>query len=354
MTKSKQNNRDQIIKEDLYDLYQRQIAWERLKNRRILITGATGMLATFLTRMLIFLNDEHGLGIRVYLLARNRDKLLQRFGDETEHVRFLVQDVCEKIDAGDHLDWIFHAAGAASTHSILNDPVGIIRANTIGTLNVMELARTAGKPKILFTSTREIYGKVKGVDRISETDMGITDPLVVRSCYPESKRMAESILASYRVQYGIPFNSLRIAHVYGPAMQISNDGRVMADFINDAIQNRDITLKSDGKAVRAFIYITDAVDAIFRVMMHGNHKGAYNIANESEPLSIFDIAGMVQSLAGNEKKVFVNRGSTQVQGYTNYKRIPLDTTRIRELGWHPEVSLRDGISRTLQYFKTTD
>src|SRR5690606_6501333 len=116
--------------------------------------------------------------------------------------------------------------------------------------------------------------------------MGILDPLDYRSCYPESKRMAENLFKSYSLQHKVHFNILRIAHVYGPGIQIHNDGRVMGDLINDAINNRQIHLKSDGKAIRAFCYITDALEAIFRILINGKNDDSYNIANETEPVTI--------------------------------------------------------------------
>ncbi len=342
---------DPVIREERNELFRRRLPWEELIDRRILVTGATGMLASFLAGMLIYLNKEHGYGMRLVLLARSREKLVNRFGNESEEVRFLVQDVCDRIVTAGELDFIIHAAGAANPQSIVSDPVGIVRANTLGTMNVLELARKSGMPAVLFTSTREVYGMVEGRERISENDMGITDPLDSRSCYPESKRLAETMLASYALQYGVPFNTLRIAHVYGPGMQIHNDNRVMADFLRDAVEKRDITLNSDGSAIRSFCYITDAADAIFRVMTGGANGEAYNIANENEPVSVRELAHTIQDLAGNGKRILIKGGAVPGAGYARYERVALDTSKISALGWEPVVSLRQGIARTLQHLE---
>ncbi len=341
------------VADDLKILYQASVNWELLKNKTILVTGSTGMLASWFTFMLMYLNEHENFGMKLLLLARNRNKLKQVFGNESDYMNFLVQDVCDKITVQTEIDYIFHAAGAASPYSILNDPAGIALANTLGTINVLELARKTNTQKVLFTSTREVYGKVEGKDMTTENDMGIIDPLDSRSCYPESKRMAETLLKSYSIQHQINFNTLRIAHVYGPGMQLENDGRIMADLLTDALTQKNIHLKSDGTAVRAFCYITDAVEAIFRVLTEGKNNEAFNIANESEPVTILELARLIQSAAGNDNKVFVKNEKVPVPGYCNYKRVKLDTSKTESLGWRPKVLLSEGIYRTIKSLPKT-
>jgi nucleoside-diphosphate-sugar epimerase len=344
------NYKNKIVQEDLRAICQSSVPWEKLKHKTVLVTGATGMLASYFSFMILYLNEKHHFGIKIILLARNADKVEKVFGDKTENAEVLIQDVCDEITYPDKIDYILHAAGAASPHYIINDPTGIINANTLGTMNVLELAKDTGKPKIIFTSTREIYGKVENKDTITETDMGTLDPLNSRSCYPESKRMAETLLKSYSDQYNIPFNTLRIAHSYGPGMQTQNDGRVMADFMNDAIHNRVIQLKSAGKAERAFCYLTDVIEAMFLAMVKGKNREAYNLANETEPIEILGLAKLIQKIAQNSKGVSVAADDTSQKGYTNYKRIALGTSKVEQLGWKPKVALEDGLTKTLKSF----
>lgn len=343
------NYKRQVVQDDLKTLYNESIDWSALKNKSILITGATGMLASYFSFMIQYLNEQD-FGIKLFLLARNKNKLEQFFGIESDDIIFIIQDICEKIEILEDVDYIFHAAGAASPYYIINDPVGIIKANTLGTINVLEFARKAKTKKVIFTSTREVYGKVENQEYISESDMGVTDPLEARSCYPESKRMAETILKSYSIQYRIPFNTIRIAHTYGPGMQLSNDGRVMADFLNDAINRRDININSEGKAVRAFCYITDAIEAIFRILINGKHDEAYNVANETEPIRLIDLAKMIQRITSNNKNVKTLMDIKKIEGYCAYKPAELDTRKIDKLGWKPKVSLEEGIEKTLKFY----
>jgi len=345
--------RHPVIQEDVKDLAAASIPWRRLENKCILITGATGMLASYMVYVLKYLNEKEHLGIRILLLARSREKLVRLFGQESDSMVFLVQDVCDGITYSGKVHCIVHAAGPASPFHILNDPVGIIRANTLGTLNVLELARRSGTEKVVFMSTREVYGKADDREVLRESDMGVVDPLDPRSCYPESKRVAETMLKSYSIQHDIEFNSLRIAHVYGPGMPLENDGRVMSDLLNDAVKGRDIELKSDGSAERSFCYITDAVDAIYRVLLTGKRNEAYNIANEKETISILDLARTIQLVAAGGMDVKAGEDDTPKPGYCNYKRTTLETSRVENLGWKPRVSLEHGVSRTIRYFKNS-
>lgn len=339
------------VQEDLKQLLEQDIPWNLLKDKTVLITGATGMLASYVGFTSLYLNEQLGLNIKPVFLARSEQKLTQVYGDALSQVHCLVQDVCQPMWYEGTVDYIFHAAGAASPYYIVNDPVGIINANVQGTQQVLELARKNQTKNLVFASTREVYGYVADKTSITETDMGVLDPLNPRDCYPESKRLAEALLTAYHTQYGINFNSMRIAHTYGPGMQIEGDGRVMSDLINDAVNARDILLKSTGEAERAFCYITDAVSGIFHVMLQGEATKAYNLANENEPIRIIDLANLLQQIAGNGKSVKVEVNKSNNAGYTNYPRTGLDTARLNAMEWSPVVGLQDGLERTLKAFK---
>lgn len=342
-----------VVREDMNDLVSRDyIPFEDLRGKTVLVTGATGMLAYYFTLGLMHLNLEKDYDIRVIALVRNRKKAEAKFEGFLSDSRFeiLAQDVCEKIEIEGNVDYIFHAAGAASPYFIKNDPTGIIAANTEGTVNVLELAREKKVTNIVYPSTREIYGKVEGVEFIKESDMGVFDPLDARSCYPESKRIAETILKSYLVQYGVPFTVLRIAHSFGPGMIIESDGRVMADFISDAVHSRNIVLKSEGLAERAFCYVTDAVAAIFTAMLKGECGEAYNLANETEPTAIRDVAQMLSDLFPERNIKVIFEIAKDNSGYCNYTRVGLDTEKLEALGWKPQVKLIDGLKKTVVSF----
>ena len=193
-----------------------------------------------------------------------------------------------------------------------------------------------------------VYGKNEEAERLDEQAFGTLDPLDDRSCYPESKRAAESLLKSYYLQYGVNFNTIRIAHSYGPTMQLENDGRVMADLMGDVVTGRNIVLKSSGEAIRAFLYITDAVVGMFTVLFHGETAKAYNLANETEPISIKDLAQLLAA-SRMDKNIQVVVSESEQKGYCAYRRTALDTSAIEKLGWKPLIPLKEGVNRVFRY-----
>ena len=326
---------------------QADLSWLQLEGKTVLVTGATGMLASYVTWLLLCLHEEVGIDVSVVALCRNLKKAEQYYGSYVgkPYFRMLIQDVCDPIEYDGAVDYIFHLAGNASPHFINTDPVGIMKCNLLGTMNVLELARKKQTAKVVFASTREVYGTKEHADKLDECSYGVIDPLDARSCYPESKRAAETLLKSYQLQYGVDFNTIRIAHAYGPTMTLENDGRVMADLMGDVVAGRDIVLKSNGEAIRAFLYITDAVLGMFTVLFKGKVGEAYNLANETESVSIRDLAQLLAS-SRNDKTIHVVFNESDQRGYCAYRRTALDTTAIEQLGWKPQVSLNEGIIRT--------
>lgn len=339
--------REGVIIEDLRRMCQADLPWQQLEGKTVLVTGATGMLASYVTWLLLCLHEEAGIDVSVVALCRDKQKAEEYFGEflDKSYFHLLIQDVCDPIAYEGRVDYVFHLAGNASPHFINTDPVGIMKCNLQGTMNVLELARKKQTAKVVFASTREVYGANEHADRLDECSYGVLDPLDARSCYPESKRAAETLLKSYYLQYGVAFNTIRIAHAYGPTMKLENDGRVMADLMGDVVAGRDIVLKSSGEAIRAFLYITDAVIGLFTVLFYGENAMAYNLANEMEPISIKDLAQLLASLrANNSVQVIISQGDQK--GYCTYRRTALDTTALEQLGWKPRVSLEEGIKRT--------
>ena len=346
---------DSIVQEDMQELLVRQLPYDNLKDSKILITGASGMLATYLTYFFMFLNKEKSYNIKVFALVRNAEKAWERFDEfrNDNNFQLVVQDICAPLEIEDNIDYIIHAAGNASPYFIMNDPVGIIKANTIGTMNVLEYAKKAKTKKVLYTSTREVYGKMPGnTKEITEGTFGSMDPTELRACYPESKRMSETLLQSYAHQYKVPYNTVRIAHSYGPGMVLNNDGRVMADFISDIVHGRDIVLKSTGEAKRAFCYITDAVSGMLYVLLKGKEGEAYNIANETEEKAIKDVAQLLTDLFPESKsKVIIDIPSEASAGYSKMGRVKLSTSKLEKLGWSCGTDLAKGLEKTVNSSK---
>lgn len=344
------NMNSEVVIEDLQRMSEAKLPWRELDGKTVLVTGATGMLASYVSWLLLYLHEQAGVNVKVVALCRNRQKAEYYFGSYMgkPYFHLLIQDVCEPLTYDGKVDYVFHLAGNASPHFINSDPVGIMKCNLLGTMNMLEYARDCQTKKVIFTSTREVYGKNEEAELLDEQAFGTLDPLDDRSCYPESKRATETLLRSYYLQYGVNFNSVRVAHSYGPTMKLENDGRVMADLVGDVVAGRDIVLKSSGEAVRAFLYVTDAVVGMFTVLFHGETAKAYNLANETEPISIKDLAQLLTSYRKDKSIQVVTTEGSQ-KGYCAYRRTALDTSAIEQLGWKPVIPLKEGINRVLQF-----
>lgn len=353
----KYNNK--IIQDDMQNIDNMFSINKIEKNLSIMVTGCNGMIATYLIYYFIHLNDKYKFNLKIYGITRNLKKSVEKYKDvlDRNDLEFINHDVNFEFDFDIKVDYIFHFASSADPNNILKNPVDIIKANTLGTINVMEYARKKNVKKVIFSSTREVYGKMNDdCELINEKDLGIIDWLGVRACYPESKKMGECIINSYNLQYNIPYTILRIAHSYGPGMPVSNDGRIMSDLINNVINNENIVLKSDGSAVRGFCYISDLISAIMIATFVGDSNSTYNICNEDENITILDLANKLVKLFP-EKKLSVSykkMGQVEKEAYCKFKRVKMDTNKIRSLGWMPIVDLDTGLKNTVNSFERRD
>ena len=339
-----------IIQWDLSLITSQNINFWLLKNKSILITGATGMLASYYMYTLMLLNDKYNYNIKIYPLIRDKNKLDNLVDLDSRNDLFPIeQDVCLDINLEGKIDYIIHMASSSNPSTITTNPVGIIKANVLGTLNILNLAKK-NDAKVVFTSTREVYGKVENRDTISENDMWCLDCAELRSCYPESKRLAENLIISYSYQYWINYQIARIAHSYWPGMIIKNDGRIMSDLINNVVEHNNIILKSNGEAKRSFCYIADAISALFMITFNEEYNQIYNLSNETEEISIRDLAYSLKEWYKDRNIDVIFDIQDNKNKYVKFKRVQLNNSRLENLWWKPLVSLKDGISRTIRFF----
>lgn len=349
-------NSNKIIQEDLKNIFQSDIDWERFFNCTILITGASGFLPAYLVESLLYLNYINPKNnIKIIALVRNIENAKSRFKSYVDNInlRFVVQDVSTTIEVEEDIHYIIHAASQASPKYYGIDPVGTLKANVLGTLNLLDMAVSKNVLSFLYFSSGEVYGEVD-VEQVptKESEYGYLDPTQVRACYGESKRMGENICVSYFHQYGVPAKIVRPFHTYGPGMKL-NDGRVYADFVADILANKDIVLHSDGTAKRAFCYLSDATIGFLRVLLNGENGEAYNVGNPNQEYSILQLAEQLVELypAKNLKviKHVANEGTSYLQ--SPIKRNSPDINKINKLDWTPKISVKEGFERTIESYK---
>ena len=341
---------NRVLEDDLKTIIAEDLSWEKLKNKTVMITGASGMVGSYMLYVLLMLNDEKHYGIKVDAVMRNVNKLPEEIRNR-EDVNVVVADVTKDIpDVGD-IDYIIHAASPASPLIMQNQPVETIAANTIGTFKTLELAKEKNAEGYLFISSREIYGQPdEGQEFFYENTYGFVDQLNPRSCYSEGKKAAETMCVCFHEEYGLNTKIARLAHTYGPGMSIY-DGRVQADFLKNVYHNEDIVLQSEGTAVRTYTYIADAIAGMYRILLDSEDI-VYNIGNEAGKVSIRDLAEILVSIYPERglKLVFdIPEGGTK--GTAPYTLGILSSEKLRKLGWNPKYSVKDGFKRTLEYLE---
>ena len=344
---------NKIIQSDIQEILNNEIIdWSRFKNSNVLITGANGMLPSYLVFTFLGLNEK-GMNVNVYALVRNRQKAENIFKDalNDEHLHLIVQDVSNPISIDAHLDYVIHAASQASPKYYGVDPVGTINANVLGTINTLELAKNNRVQGYLYFSSSEVYGIVPPEKfPFKECDYGYLDILNVRACYAESKRMGENLCVSYHQQYDVHSKIVRIFHTYGPSMTMT-DGRVFGDFCKNIVNGENIVMNSEGSAVRLFCYVTDAIVAYLKVLLDGGDAQAYNIANLKGESSIYELAQTLVTLYPDKKLKVVRNLSSQTEASkmksSLLKAIP-DCSKIKSLGWNPTISIKEGFRRTIE------
>ncbi|MFA5138747.1 MAG: NAD-dependent epimerase/dehydratase family protein [Elusimicrobiota bacterium] len=343
--------RHAVVSEDLAEIASASLPFERMRGKTVLVSGAGGFLPSYMVETLLYLNETRGLGATVLALERDAARAQARFShyEGRGDLRVVRQDVAEPLEYGGPVDFIVHAASPASPKRYLVDPVGTILPNVIGTRNLLDLAQTKKSEAFLFFSSAEVYGEPDDCrSTVSEAVPGRLDPMHPRACYAESKRMGETMCAAWHRQFGVPAKIVRVFHTYGPGMDLQ-DGRVFCDFVRDIVAGKDILVESDGRAVRPFCYLSDAVRAFFTVLLLGVPGEAYNVANDEARLSVMELA---ERLAG----LFQSRGvGVQLRGTPQpstgaVSRCSPDISKLRGLGWQPRHAIEVGFRRTVETY----
>ena len=348
---------NQIIKEDIGRILEKDLPWEKLNNCSVLITGASGMLASYLVFVIgQYMKDHCDCGIHLYLAVRNLKKAQNRFAEllEIPNMSLVFWDGESDPDSALKPDYIIHAASIADSSMYLTNPVETLVPNVIGTWKLLELARRHPVKGFLFFSSASAYGRVTGKTAIREEDSGYLLPQEVRSCYGESKRMGENLCASYAREYGIPACAVRISHTYGPTMNLRGDSRVFAEFVRNIVDHEHIVMKSDGSAKRAFCYISDATEAFLRILLCGTPGQVYNMCNDKAFVSIAELAQKMTQLFPERKLEVQRMGRAEGDTYSENKNANTDvlsTEKLRALGWNPSVPIEEGFRRTVLSFE---
>ncbi|MCD7715641.1 MAG: NAD-dependent epimerase/dehydratase family protein [Lachnospiraceae bacterium] len=390
---------DSILQADLERIAGSELVdWERLRGKRVLVTGATGLIGSLLARGLICASVERSLDIRVVALVRNPEKGKAVLGAFLEDgLELAVGDILSPVTVDGEVDFIFHCASVTASKDFVDRPVETIQTTLKGTEHLLELAREKNAESMVYLSSMEIYGtpdthsyeKIpvhlpnhcglsdtienlpgtgnaeNGEDRetpaagnvagasqtaaiMRENTYGDIDPLRVRSSYSEGKRMAEGLCAAYAHEYGVPVKMARLAQTFGAGIP-KTENRVFAQFARSILNGEDIVLHTDGGKAHCYCYTTDAVLGLLTVLLRGENGQAYNISNEE---TYSTIRGMAKMLIQNHPQsgsrlVFDIPEDADQYGYAPTSRMLICSEKLRKLGWKAEVGLPEMFERLM-------
>lgn len=306
---------------------------------KILVTGGAGFIGSHLCQKLID-QGHHVVCVDNFFTGqkRNIEGLLKN-----PNFKLIEHDIIEPLYINDAIDQIYNLACPASPIHYQENPIRTVKANVLGVINMLGLAK-AKNCKILQASTSEVYGDPQ-VHPQPESYNGNVNPIGIRSCYDEGKRCAETLFFDYYRTHNIPISVARIFNTYGPNMAL-NDGRVVSNFIIQALKGDDITVYGDGNQTRSFCYVSDMVEGLVKLMEAKDFTGPVNLGNPSE-FSVKELAEIILDLSGSKSKIV-------------YKPLPSDDPKQRQpnislakekLGWQPNVELKEGLKETIEYFK---
>ena len=343
-----------VLEEDFDKITKRDISWDALRNSSFVITGATGLIGSLIVKYLLYANRTMNFGAKIYAVVRNVEKADKIFAEEkTDALTYVVADLTkEKVNCEGDCDYIVHAAAVTASKVMVSDPVGTICTSIDGTEKMLQLAVEKKAKAFIYISSMEIYGQPTVGGKTAEKDLGYVDIENVRSCYPEGKRMCECLCTAYAAQYGVNVISARLAQTFGAGI-LPTEHRVFAQFARSVMRGENIVLHTTGESEGNYVYTADAIAAIMTLLVKGKAGEAYNIANEDSHITIRNMAELVaREIAGEKIQVVIDIPEDSVSlGYAPPVKMWLDASKMRELGWKPEIGLVEAYKRMICWMK---
>lgn len=345
-----------ILLEDFNYIFEQKLDWNVLNKKKILVTGATGLIGSLVLKYLDFLNREKRFEIQSVALVRDAEKAKHILKEcRTE---FVVCDICrmaefaEKMDTVGKVDYIFHCAAITESAKMIEQPVEVFESIVLGSSNILKFAKKSEVKSMVYLSSMEVYGQVMGESEtaisVTEEMTGIINGLECRSCYPLGKKMAENLCYSYYKEYGIPVRLARLAQTFGAGV-LPGENRVFAQFARSAAEGKDIVLHTDGLSRGNYCYTADAIYGLFCILLKGENGQAYNIVNEEESRTVREMAYLVaEKIADGKIKVVFEIPEENVFGYAPKANVKLSGEKLRATGWSAKYSMEEMYQRMME------
>ena len=338
-----------LYAQDIASAAKQDLPWEELREKTIVISGATGLIGCCLIDTLAYRSLRDHLNCTIYALTRDPERAASRATPLwASCVRFVQCDINrQRPEIPEHADYVIHAASNTHPVAYATDPIGTILTNILGTQNMLELAADHSAERSLFLSSVEIYGENRGdCERYDETYCGYIDCNTLRAGYPESKRAGEALCQAYIRQKRLDIVIPRLCRIYGPTM-LPSDTKALSQFLKNGLAGQDIVLKSEGRQHFSYCYVADAVSALLFCLFRGENGQAYNVADPASDITLRELAELIATNAGT-RVVFDLPDSIESAGYSKATKALLDSSKLHALGWRAAHSIQEGIERTMQ------
>ncbi|MGY3780230.1 NAD-dependent epimerase/dehydratase family protein [Streptococcus gallolyticus] len=347
-------NESSLYLEDVDYVANLNLPWEKLSNKSIMVSGATGLIGSMLIDV-IMRKNSNGLNCTIYALGRSEERMRRRFSYYFENslFNFIEYDVTKKLFLGEEItvDYILHLASNTHPLQYSTDPIGTITTNIIGVQNLLEFAVMHRTKRFAFASSNEVYGKNRGdVEKFNEEYCGYINCNTMRAGYPESKRCGEALCQAYKAQKGLDIVIPRLTRSYGATL-LKSDTKALSQFLHKGVAGENIILKSTGTQYYSYLYVMDSVSGLLTVLLNGKNGEAYNISDDASDIMLKDLANIIADYAGT-KVVFEIPDAIESAGYSKATKARLDSTKLKNLGWTAKYDIQTGIIRTLSMLKT--
>ncbi|MEG2667527.1 MAG: NAD-dependent epimerase/dehydratase family protein [Lachnospiraceae bacterium] len=337
-------------RKDLACTYDSVISLEKLRGSSILVTGATGLVGSYIVDFLLYCNEIHGFACEIYAACRNEMKFKKRFlgeDDEKPQLHFWAYDLDQPVTSKVRVDYVIHAAGNAYPAAFMKEPVKTLTQSVDGTSELLFYCNQNEVTRFLLVSSGEVYGKtLDHIKEFKEDESGYIDSMQLRSCYPLGKRAAENLCVSFQKQYGLQTIIVRLCHTYGPTAS-TEDNRVSQTFVRDVLDGRDIKMTSKGEQMRSWCYVADAVSGILTALLCGDSGQAYNVGTPISIGTIRELAEIVAKLGGRNVQFQLPKQEEKSR-FNPMELAVLSSEKLEALGWHGRYSLEEGLCSVLE------